>query len=137
MGGVGPAALLGATDGDPGLGNFFDQDRGVEDAVLFGAGEFFTVNEQDRLVGAVDEHQLGDRAGGRDFLSFRRSDFARCCVSPRAPPRPALEPSVSNFTCQPAPGGLTFMVKPAQPRRLYLARFSVTLCNGFPRKLAV
>ena len=67
LGGVGPAALLGATDGDFGLRDFFDQDRGVEDAVLFGAGEFLAVNEQDGFVGAVNDHEVGDRAGGGDF----------------------------------------------------------------------
>lgn len=62
LGGVGPAALLGATDWDHGRGNSLDQDGGVEDAVLLGAGNFFPIHEEDGVVGAVDNLELGDGA---------------------------------------------------------------------------
>ena len=80
LGGVGPAALLGATDGDLGLGDFFDQDGGVEDAVLLGAGEFLAVDEEDGFVGAVDDHQVGTEPAAETSV-MAMSQVAR--ASPR------------------------------------------------------
>jgi len=67
LGGVGPSALLGATDRDFGFGGFFEQNGGVEDAVLLGAGEFLAVNQEDGFVAPVDHQQLRDGAVGGDF----------------------------------------------------------------------
>ena len=67
LGGVGPSALLCATDRDFGFGGFFEQNGGVEDAVLLGAGEFLAVNQKDGFVAPVDHQQLRDGAVGGDF----------------------------------------------------------------------
>lgn len=58
LGSIRPAALLGAADRDFGLRDFFDQDGGVENPVLLGTGEFFTVDQQHGFVAAIYDHQL-------------------------------------------------------------------------------
>jgi hypothetical protein len=57
-----PAPALHTGDGDDDLGVASDQDGDVEDAVLLGAHQFLTVQEQDALVGQVVEAQLGHGA---------------------------------------------------------------------------
>ena len=59
---VGPPALLDAAHGDLYLRARRDEDGRVEDAVLLDARELLAVDEEDALVGAVDDLELGDAA---------------------------------------------------------------------------
>jgi len=69
--------MLGAAYRDDRFRMFFQQDGGVEHAVLLGPGQFFTVQQQNGLVPFVDDFQfrnvtaLGDFRDGQKIVPHR------------------------------------------------------------------
>jgi hypothetical protein len=59
--------LLRATHGNDHLGVAANENGGVENAVLFGAGEFLAVEEEHGRGAGVDDAKFGDGAGFGQF----------------------------------------------------------------------
>lgn len=90
---VRPAPVLCAADRDDDLRFAGDDDRGVEDPVLLCTCEFLAVDEEDRDLSPVPDHQFGD---GPRFSHFRDDEAVLGeCLGERevvaAPVRPGKE----------------------------------------------